>query len=404
MKIAVIITHSRKGSAGTFERMHEIIAHLNKYDVTATLLTPIEEDAKNVIDIPTLIIPSNLSKIKLATFTYGLTRKLISSSMTSRFILSKLSIDKMVGTIYVGLKKILVSTKFDILHAVQPIAGLACVKLSKELGLPLVSEFNNIWPEELVSQGLIKRHDATYERIKAIEKEVMDGSDTINVVSDFMKDYVVKNYSVNRNKIVVVPAAGPILTKAHNVNRKNNIVYAGMVNPRSNVQLFLNAIPYSDSHSSFFITDRGDELQKIKKIVKENNLNVSFFWYPTHEQVLEFLMMSKVGIATFQHDITWKTGIPLKPFDYLACGLPIVVNEVGNWWSDVIKQENVGLVTNGEPDDFAKKMDSLIYDDNNWLKMHENALRVIENKYNWKIVVQDIILPMYEKLFQPKIN
>ncbi len=400
MNIAFVLTHPSKGSAGTFERMYEIASHLKSNKITPTILTPIQEDVERISDIEMQLIPSSFSKFKISTITYNFTRKFSTSKLTSGLFFSSKSIDKMVSTIEKGLRKNLNEKKYDILHAVQPIAGLACVTLSKEFNIPLVSEFNNIWPEEAVVHELIKNNDDTFNRLRLLEKTIVKNSDKINVVSEQLKNYLIEHYDADEEKIVLVPAAGRILQNANNTERKNNIVYAGMVNPRSNVDLFVNSIPYVKNSTSFFITNKGDALKKIKILLNKNSVNVNFFWYPKRLEVLDFLMQSKIGIAPFHDDITWKLGIPLKPFDYLSCGLPIVINDVDNWWTKVVKDENIGLVSSGDPKDFAEKIDTILSDDTLWMKMHHNAVNLIKNKYNWNNVVSDNLVPMYESLMK----
>jgi len=187
MKIAIILTHSSQGSAGTFERMHEISVHLKKENIDNVIFSPIESDEKNIQDINFKLIPTNFSKLHLSKFAYNFLRKVAASKYTSTLFLSKRSIEKMISNLEKGLEKSTDLCQFDILHAVQPIAASACIPISKKLGIPLVSELNNIWPEELVSNGSIQKNDETYIRLKQLEQNIIDNSDLIHVVSDFMK-------------------------------------------------------------------------------------------------------------------------------------------------------------------------------------------------------------------------
>jgi len=236
------------------------------------------------------------------------------------------------------------------------------------------------------------------KKIKELQQRAIDSADLIHVVSDFGKNHLIENYQVDSKKIIVVPAAGVINADAENSNRENNVVYAGSVNPRSRVDIFASAIPYVKSNSSFHISNVGDDLQRIKKITSQNRFQVDYFWFNKRSELLKFLMNSKIGISTFQNDITWKIGIPLKPFDYISCGLPIIVNEVGNWWSNIIREENIGLVTSSDPKDFAESIDTIMNDDNLWNTMHENSLNLVKKKFNWQKICDDILTPSYNKL------
>ena len=398
MKIGFVVTHPSRGSAGTFERMHEILKHLNKENFETTLITPFSKDVDYVTDIDMQLIPNTLSKMGISSLAYKILRRISSSSISSGLFLSQISIDKMVNSIKPGLEKILTEKKFDILHAVQPIAGLACGPLAKKFNIPLIIEMNNIWPEETVAQNLIKRGDETFERLKAIEQQNIDSSDMVNVISDQMKSYLTKNYIIDEKKIIVVPSAGPVFSDVNNTNRENNVIYAGSVNPRAQVEIFVNSIPFVKQPTKFSISNTGDAINKIKKITSQEGFpKVNFFWFQQRNELLDFLKRAKIGIATFHDDITWKLGIPLKPFDYLACGLPVVINDVGNWWSDVIQKEDVGIVTSNKPHEFAQAIDTILNDDTTWQKMHTNAINLIKTKYNWEKIVRGTLIPTYKE-------
>ena len=399
MKIAIIITHPIKGSSGTFERMHEIAKHLKSETINPIILTPFKEDISNVKDIEMRWIPNSLSTFGISTFVYKLVRKINSSRQGFKLFISDNSMNILTSNLEKGLSKIFEKEKFDIIHAVQPIAALASSNLSKKYNLPLVVELNNSWPDEAVSNGLIAPNDKNILKLKQLQQKSIDSAHLIHVVSDFGKNHLIQNYQVNSKKIIIVPAAGIINQDAENLNRENNVVYAGSVNPRSRVDIFASAIPYVKSNSSFSISNMGDDLKRIKNITSQNRFSsINYFWFPKRIDLIQFLINSKIGISTFQNDITWKIGIPLKPFDYISCGLPVIVNDVGNWWSDVIKQENIGLVTSSDPKSFAESIDIIMNDEKLWNTMHENALGLVKKKLNWRKVCDDILIPSYNKL------
>lgn len=394
MKVCFILTHTSRGSAGSFARVYQICKHLVDMNIEATIFTPFPEDVNDKVNIK--LLPSKIARSGFSSIAYKIARKMASSNLTSKLFLSESSISKMADSLKEGMQYILTENKFDVIHAVQPVAGLAAMEVAKEHGIPLAIDLHNIWPEELVVQGFIKRNDKTFTRLHNLEQQLINGATAITVVSEFMKSYMMENYSAS-NKITVVPPVGQILNLSKRQTEKN-VVYAGMVNLREHVDLFAKSIPLIKTSASFFISKHGDAIEKIKTITdKPGYPKVNYFWFAEHADLMDFLARSRVGILTSVNDITRQIGPPLKLFDYMSCGLPIVANRIGGW-SDMIEKEQIGLLVDDNPDSLAESVDLLLNDDSTWYNMRQNAQNLVREKYNWENVIENVLIPLYSKL------
>jgi colanic acid biosynthesis glycosyl transferase WcaI len=398
VKVAFIVTHISHGSPGSFERVHEICLQLANSGISATILTPFAEDQNNIKDVDIHLLPSAILTPRMSSLMYKVARKMAASTYSSRIFLSDLSIRQMVKSVRAGLYMVLRKNKFDILHAVQPIAGLASEPIAREFNIPLMTDLHNIWPEEAVAGSLIKTNDGTFKRLHDIEQQIIDASDALTVVSEYMKSYILQNYTASNKRIIVVPPAGRIVSNTSKSNRQRNVVYAGMVNSREHVDLFARSIPFLKEPCSVFISNYGDAIRDIKKITDNiQHRSINYFWYLKRDQVLHFLMRSKIGILTSRNDITRQIGPPIKLYDYMMCGLPVVANDIGGW-SEMIEKEHIGILTTSEPRDFAQSIDMIINDEYLWTKMHYNAITLITNRYNWEKIVKDVLIPIYQSL------
>ncbi|AIC16431.1 glycosyltransferase family 4 protein [Nitrososphaera viennensis] len=397
MKIAFVVTHLSYGSPGSFVRVQEIARHLDKLGVATTILTPFEEDLVNVSDVKVEFIPSSMSKIGLMSTAYKLIRKTAYSRLTSGLFLSEGSFTRMASIIEGGMQKILQKQEFDILHAVQPIAALACSALANKYDIPLVSDIHNDWPEEIAAQGLCKRDDNIYRFLHDVKQKIIDLSDAVTVVSEELKKYFVEKYRITSKPIVVVPPGGPIVSNVDNTIRERNVVYAGMVNYREHVDLFARSIPFVKEDATFYISDYGDSIKNVKNITKKIDQEVNYVWFKKRQEVLGFLLRSKLGILTSHDDITRQLGPPLKLYDYMACGLPVIANDIGGW-SKMIEDEKIGLLSKDDPKHFARCIDDLLSNESLWKEMHENTLHLIGTKYKWENVAKNELIPLYKRL------
>jgi glycosyltransferase involved in cell wall biosynthesis len=398
MNIGFIVSHLSYGSPGSFERSHLICMHLNRLGVKTTVLTPYEEDVRRITDIDMQLIPNAMAMMGLSSFGYNLIRKFSSHQPTSRVLLSNRFLMKMINNIRSGIYKVLKDKRFDILNAVQPIAALACGRIAKEFNIPLVTDLHNIWPEESVVDGLIERGDDKFDLLHNYEQTIIDSSDAITVVSDFMKSYIIRNYSVKQKSIIVVPPSGSVIDFSNENKRMSNVVYAGLVSRREHVDLYAHSIPFVKQDASFFISNHGEAVNKIKKITNIRSYpKVNYFWFRNRNDVVEFLKKSKIGILTSRNDITRQIGPPLKLFEYMSCGLPVVANDIGGW-TEMIERDQIGLLADDNPKYFADSVDKILSDDSLWHKMNSNALRIIKTKNNWQEIAQRILIPLYTTL------
>jgi len=400
MHIGFVVSHLSHGSPGSFERTRMMCKHLDKLGIRSTILTPFEEDVHNIHDIDMELIPNALSGTGLSTLGYGALRKFSSYKLLSKIFLSDLSLKRMVKSISVGLSQIMRTKKFDIINAVQPIAGLACIPVVKENDIPLVTDIHNIWPEELLAEGLIKRDDRTFRRLQEYERNIVNASHSVTVVSELMKGYVSKHYSLSDDSIVVVPPAGTIMDPLPHEKRLRNVVYAGMVNKREHVDLFANSMPYVTKKSNFYISNYGDSLKVIKRITSKKGFpEVNYVWFQQKEKIVKLLMTSLIGTMPSLNNLPRQMGPALKMFEYMSCGLPVIANDIKGW-TEVISKEKIGILTEDDPKSFAEAIDQVLEDKELWTDMSQNCVALVYKKYNWHIITKELLIPMFTRLVQ----
>lgn len=392
-----VVSYLSHGSPGSFVRIYEICKTLNRLGIHSTILTPFEEELGNIQDTSLMIIPTSFSKVGLSSSVYRLASKLMTSKIGARILFSNLPFNRITKTLSSGLSDVLKKKTFDIIHAVQPHSAVACSTLCQQYHIPLVTDLHNIIEEELVAEGSARRGDDRCKWFHSIEQMILTTSSAVTVVSQQMKSYILENYTVPEDNIVVIPPAGPLLNLGQNITREQNVIYAGSVHPREHVDLFAKSIEYVRSQASFFISSRVMGNVNVKKIIDGSKANIRYVWFRRREEILGLLSRSKIGILTSRDDISRQIGPPLKLYDYLSCGLPIVANDVGGW-SKLISNERVGILTEDNPVAYASGIDTLLEDEKLWQQMHMNALRLIRDKYNWDKIVTNNLIPLYKSL------
>jgi glycosyltransferase involved in cell wall biosynthesis len=136
------------------------------------------------------------------------------------------------------------------------------------------------------------------------------------------------------------------------------------------------------------IIGTGEAEEKLKSLVKELKLEnkVLFLGRKNHDELLNILSKSGVGIALYTNDHPWtEFGDSMKVREYLACGLPVILNDVPSTADDVEK-ENVGFVLKGKGKNFAKAIDELFRDEEKYKIMRKNAVKLAKENDFTKVV------------------
>lgn len=144
------------------------------------------------------------------------------------------------------------------------------------------------------------------------------------------------------------------------------------------------------------IIGEGESEGKLKNVVEDLKISdrVMFLGRRPHEEVLDILSKSAVGLAIYTKDNTWtEFGDSMKVREYLACGLPVVMNEIVSTADDMVK-ENAGFVLRDRKGKnkhknktLYKAIDKIFSDDSLYVQMRKNAIRLAK-KYDFTNVIE----------------
>ncbi|MCD6484226.1 MAG: glycosyltransferase family 4 protein [Candidatus Odinarchaeota archaeon] len=398
MKIAFFMSHPEDESPGSVIRVKELAKGLGRLNHEAHIYSPFPGDRlkdKNV----------HFHRVKMfgaQSKTYKIIRGILNRPLLARnLILRPYFLEKTLSTLANNIHEEIKNEDMDIIQGEQEVIAAALVKIRDKLDVPIVSDLHNLWPEELVVSGVLKRNSSQYEYLVNLEKEILEKSDLVTVVSKKMKEVLVEQFDGDKNKIVIIPPGGRVRLDKPKERRLDlfKVIYAGLVVYRENITLFVKSMPEIKKkikNVKFFITNKGEELPKIKKLARELNVNPKFFWYPSSRDFFEFLSTCHVGVIPSSFDLPRQIGTPVKLFDYMSVGVPVVANKIDGW-TDIIKEENVGILTGSSPEEFAK---GILYFLENPDEIHRYGLRgikLIKEKYNWDTSAQKL-LSAYQKI------
>lgn len=105
------------------------------------------------------------------------------------------------------------------------------------------------------------------------------------------------------------------------------------------------------------------------------------------------------GIVCLHPMVNYLLGLPVKMFEYMAVGLPVIASNFP-LWKKIVEENNCGIcVSPLNPEEIAKAIEYLIEYPEEAKKMGENGRKAVLEKYNWENESKKL-LKIYEKLFK----
>ncbi|MBC1458002.1 glycosyltransferase family 4 protein [Listeria newyorkensis] len=256
----------------------------------------------------------------------------------------------MLGSFWKGLTR----KKMDIIYATStPLTvGLVGLLLSKVKRIPFVFEVRDVWPDVPVKLGYIT-NPLLIRALTLIEKMIYNGASEIIALSPAMKARIVSK-GVGAEKITVIEnmansewvatiEARPPEDEALQQWMKNRfvIVHPGTMGEVNGLQHLLTVASDMKAFASigFLLIGEGSEKAALEQQVETLQLeNVKIIGSMPKENLFSLMKQCDMGAMSVKNErILWDNSAN-KFFDFLAVGLPVVLNYQG--WQHTILQDS----------------------------------------------------------------
>ena len=193
--------------------------------------------------------------------------------------------------------------------------------------------------------------------------------------------------------------------------KQYDLIYCGGMTETKGVCLMLKALAHTKAKGyDFKLVLVGNphieprtEIQ-MQQIIKEANLkdNVYFTGELPLEQISDYYNRSKVGLCLFPKNRVTQLILPIKLFEYISFGLPIVGSDFGHI-KEFIELTDVGvLVDPHNAEDVSSAFIELLTNDN-YKKYISCCIKTAKEKFLWKNQEQKL-LNIYKSIHSYKCN
>lgn len=315
-------------------------------------------------------------------------------------------IEKGIGTLAVeyqylnAIKQYFAIIKFDlILYSTPPITFskvIDYVKKRDEAYSYLL--LKDIFPQNAVDMKMIKKNSFLHQMFLKKEKKLYQLSDTIGCMSDANKEYLLKhNPSINPEKVEVNPnSIEPFMILQSNEEKrviklkynlplnKKVFVYGGNLGKPQGIDFLLETIKFNKNSDVFFlVVGSGTEYDRVDKWFAEMQPKNALLLAGLQKQEYDLLLNAcDVGMI-FLHAAFTIPNFPSRLLSYLEMKIPIIAATDAN--TDiglVIEKNKCGYwVVSGDIDGMQNAVENICSDDENYIKMKENAWGLLQREY-----------------------
>jgi len=240
-----------------------------------------------------------------------------------------------------------------------------------------------------------------------MERIIYKLSDQLVVPSVLIRDYLCRNYDVREDSVLVVSnGANPEFSRPMDKTECRNqlglpsyghyLVFVGSLKKWHGIDQLVPLMPALVADIPglhLLIVGDGEKKDDLERRVAKMGMsqNIILAGRVPFEQVPVYINAGDICLAPYFEEGLNETGIsPLKIFEYMACGRPIVTNPVGGLDS-LFREHEIGVMIHSmEPSDWEKPIKDLLGDPERMKTLGDNGCRAVQTHYSWKAICEKI--------------
>lgn len=182
--------------------------------------------------------------------------------------------------------------------------------------------------------------------------------------------------------------------------KKNKVCYIGGISRIRGIHEMVQSLSFTNSNVRFALGGSFTESEFEKTVKAEKSwCQVDELGWLNRENVRTVLKDSIGGLVTLYPTINYLDSLPVKMFEYMAAGIPVIASDFP-LWKQIIEKNNCGLCVDPlKPLEIAAAIDRLVNNPTEAEKMGINGKLAVLEKYNWNIEEKKLI-DLYAKLLE----
>ena len=277
--------------------------------------------------------------------------------------------------------------------------------------VPFVFEVRDLWPESLAAVGAGSEGSALHRILGAIAGFLYRRADRIIVVAPPFKDHLIRYWNVPAAKISVVengvetdlfrlePAAIE-LRKQLKLEERFLICYIGTMGNAHGLDTLLAAAAESQTElprTLFLMIGEGAEKARLVKLAAARSLNnIQFLGEQPRDRIPLYVSASDICLVMLKKSDLFKTVIPTKLLEYMACERPSIVAVDGHA-RKIVEEAGAGVFVEPENSQaLVKAILDLVEKPERRREMGASGRKYIIEKFSREKTAHDYIAALQE--------
>ena len=179
-------------------------------------------------------------------------------------------------------------------------------------------------------------------------------------------------------------------------NKENAVCYVGGLFYTRGIHEMVAAI--GATSSKLFLAGKFSPESLIDEMKNKKGWeNVDFLGYLDRKNINEVLQKSIAGLIILHPMPSYLDSLPVKMFEYMAAGIPVICSDFA-FWKEIVEKNECGVCVNPfDTDAIAKEISRLCNDKDTAKRIGENGRKAVEEKYNWS-TQENELCALYSKL------
>lgn len=313
-------------------------------------------------------------------------------------------------------------SKPDVVIATSPqlLCALAGWWIAWSMRVPFILEVRDLWPESLAAVGAGGEGTPLHRVLGSIAGFLYLRADRIVVVTPAFRDHIIQYWRVPPEKIAVVEngvetnlfcpnqASAAEVRRRLGLDHRFIVAYVGTMGMAHGLETLVDAAEELQArlpNAIFLLIGEGAEKQKVINLAKARRLtSIQFLDQQPHELIPPFLSAADVSVVLLKRSDLFKTVIPTKLLESMACATPVIIAVDGQSRGIVEKADSGVFVQPEDSHSLANAICELSNHPARAQQMGKNGRQYIVANLSREKTAQDYVAVLEELLGGAKLG
>lgn len=194
------------------------------------------------------------------------------------------------------------------------------------------------------------------------------------------------------------PMVGELDAAVPWTEKHDEVCYVGSIGAIRGIRQIISACEFLQSPARLNLAGVFSEAAletEVKKYPGWDRVNALGFL--DRAEVRSMLGRSVAGLVTLHPVINYLDALPVKMFEYMAAGIPVIASNFP-LWREIVEGNQCGLCIDPlDPKAIANAIDYLVINQNIAQRMGENGKKAIKEQYNW-LSQEKVLIDFYNSI------